>query len=146
MPDNPWYATRALPIAFVVLAGACGDTAAPTEPLVPCAVDQEVTVSVTAEALPLITWSPNCTLALMTVKPETDQPTLHWSVYSGDRAPENPLASGIRYGELPDGFLQEISAKPLVPGTAYRVTVYRFVGGTASSGTHLFAGETFIQP
>jgi hypothetical protein len=49
-------------------------------------------------------------------------------LYTGPNAEQNPLRSGIRYGDAPPEALEPASATDLVKNTEYRVEVYRWVG------------------
>jgi hypothetical protein len=49
-------------LSIFVLALACSDGIGPT-PTEPCADDQEVVVSVSADQVPVFTWTPACGMA-----------------------------------------------------------------------------------
>jgi hypothetical protein len=126
MPRSGFRPTSlAAVLALVTLA--CSDGVEPT-PIVPCADDQDVEVSVSRDATPVFTWSPACGMASLQVFPTTGSQTSGWVLYTGSRAPENPLRSGVRYGEAPPEALEPAPATPLTPDTEYTVVVYRWVG------------------
>ncbi len=57
---------------------------------------------------------------------------------------ENPLRSGIRYGQVPPEAIEPGPASPLVAGTPYTVTVYRWAGD-ASGGFHDPVGSATFE-
>jgi hypothetical protein len=107
------------------LAG-CSD-ASPFDPIVACADDQEVTVHVSGGTTPRFTWEPSCGMASIQVWP-MDGSTGGWVLYSGMYAAENPLPSGIRYGEVPTKGIQPAPPTVLRGGVEYEVAVYRWIG------------------
>jgi hypothetical protein len=118
---------KPLAAALAIVTLACSDGVEPT-PVVPCADDQEVEVSVSRDQTPVFTWSPACGMASLQVFPTTGSPTSGWVLYTGSRAPENPLRSGVRYGHAPPEALEPAPATTLAPDTEYTVVVYRWVG------------------
>jgi len=110
-------------------------------PVDPCAPDQEVELSVSAELAPLFTWTPSCGMASLQVWDHNH--TSGWSLFTGSRAAQNPLQSGIRYGEAPPLALEPGPPAPLVNGT-YMVTVYRWIGD-ASGGSLIPVGEATFE-
>ena len=130
--------------SVVALMLACSDGVEPT-PIVPCADDQEVEVSVSRNPL-FFTWEPACGMASLQVFPTLGFPTSGWALYTGPRAPENPLRSGIRYGQAPPEAVEPASATALVEDTDYTVVVYRWLGAPGESGSLFPQGSTTFQP
>ena len=128
--------------ALVALTLACSDGVEPT-PIVPCGDDQEVEVLVSADKTPVFTWSPACGMASLEVRPTTGSGGSTWLLFTGPRAAENPLRSGIRYGEAPPEALEPGPATELMPDTEYAVVVSRWVdfGEPGGGGSLLPQGE-----
>ena len=82
---------------------------------------------VSADRTPVFTWSPACGMAALQVFATTGSGSSGWSLFTGARAAENPLRSGIRYGEAPPEALEPGPATDLVPGTEYTVVVSRWL-------------------
>ena len=131
---------------LAALAVACSDGVEPT-PIVPCAHDQEVEVSVSADKTPVFRWSPACGMASLEVRPTTGSGPSVWMLFSGSKAAENPLRSGIRYGEAPPEAMEPGPATELVPGTEYAVIVSRWLdfGEPGEGGSLLPQGEATFQ-
>jgi hypothetical protein len=72
-------------------------------------------------------------------------PSPAWALYTGGRAADNPLRSGIRYGQAPPEALELESATTLEPGTEYTVTVSRWLGDSAGHGSLLPQGSATFQ-
>ena len=68
-----------------------------------------------------------------------------WVLYTGDNAPQNPLRSGIRYGDAAPEAVEPASARDLVSGMQYQVVVYRWVGDNGVLGTLLQRGSATFQ-
>jgi hypothetical protein len=126
-----------LAVTLVAFSLGCSDGVEPT-PIVPCADDQEVEVLVSADQTPVFEWSPACGMASLQVFPTTGSPTSGWTLYTGARAPENPLRSGVRYGQAPPEALEPAPATALIKDTEYTVIVYRWLGEPGGTGS-LFA-------
>ena len=69
-----------------------------------------------------------------------------WVVYSGPDAPQNPLASGIVYGQLPPKGVTPGRARPLAHGATYHVYVYRWVGQAGGPGSLFGRGSATFTP
>ncbi len=134
-----WSGSVRLAFTLAALTLACSDGVEPT-PIVPCADDQEVEVLVSADQTPVFTWSPACGMASLQVFPTMGDPTAGWVLYTGSRAPENPLRSGVRYGEAPPEALEPGPATALVPDTEYTVVVYRWLGESGGPGSLFLQG------
>ena len=130
---------------LIMVAIACSDGIEPT-PVVPCADDQEVEVLVSTGQTPVFTWTPACGMASLQVFPTTGSPTSGWALYTGSRAAENPLRSGVRYGQAPPEALEPAPATALVAGTEYTITVYRWLGEAGGLGSLFPQGSATFQP
>ncbi len=127
-----------------VLGIGCSDSFG-FDPIVACSDSQTVTVQVTASVTPRFTWAPACGMASLQVFLDSGGAG-RWIVYSGPAAPENPLPSGIRYGQLPPKGVAPGGAQPLSSGVSYRVVVYRWVGAAGGPGSLFERGSaTFTR-
>jgi hypothetical protein len=130
------FAGIAVPAA-VTLAACSRDS---LEPIVPCAADRAVTISVSQEAAPRFTWRPACGMAHLWVVPMVD--SLHgWHLRAANMS-GNALPSGIRYGEVPDMAIEDAPAATLVRGVLYLVTLLRSPDGTNA----YLQGSTYFTP
>jgi hypothetical protein len=128
---------------MVLGAIGCGDSTAP----VVCTAEQPVTVAVSSGLLPLISWSPACGMAALQLRGETaDGLPTGWFLYSGPQSFKNPLRSGIRYGQAPEGIFEPNSPPLLRAGAPYSVTISRWVGDSGPSGTMVEAGVVTFSP
>lgn len=134
---------KALMLSLLVLSLACSDGIGPT-PTEPCTDDQEVVVSVSADQVPVFTWTPACGMASLQIFPTVGSPVSGWVLYTGSHAAENPLRSGIRYGKAPTEAIEPAPATALTPGTEYTVVVYRWLG-EAGSGSLFPRGSVTFQ-
>jgi hypothetical protein len=121
----------------------CSDSA--FEPIVACTDDQEVTIQVSAGATPRFTWDPSCGMASIQVW-ATETSSDGWVLYSGSHAAENPLPSGLRYGEVPPKGLEPADPVPLRTGVEYRVAVYRWIGEPGGPGSIFERGHGIFRP
>jgi hypothetical protein len=139
---------RFLPLAIVALPSVLGIGCSESlgfDPIVACSDSQTVTVQVTASVTPRFNWAPACGMASLQVFLDSGSAG-RWIVYSGSAAPENPLPSGIRYGQLPPKGVAPDGAQPLSSGVSYRVVVYRWVGAAGGPGSLFERGSaTFTQ-
>jgi hypothetical protein len=117
----------ALASSAIVLMLACSNGLGP-EPIVPCTHDQEVVVSVNDDPNPFFTWDPPCGMGSLEIHPTMGNLSTGWVLFTGSRAAENPLRSGIRYGKAPPESLEPGPATALEPGVEYTIVVYRWVG------------------
>ena len=128
-----------LRILALMVAG-CSDGVGP-RPIQSCSHDQEVQVIVNTDPLPVFTWDPPCGLASLAVWDQNR--TSGWVLYTGSRAADNPLRSGIRYGDAPPEALEPTPADRLTSGT-YTVIVYRWIG-ESGAGSLFPVGEAIFE-
>ena len=128
-------------IALALLS--CSDSA--FEPIVACTDEQEVTVRVGGGTTPRFTWEPTCGMASVQVW-ATATSSDGWVLYSGSYASENPLPSGLRYGEVPPKGLEPADPTPLRGGIEYRVAVYRWLGESGGPGGLFERGSATFRP
>ena len=114
------------------------------EPIVSCGDDEQVAVSASIGTVPRFTWEPNCGMASVWVW--EDPGRIRWALYSGEYASENPLPSGLRYGQVPPKGLEPTPSIRLQRGVTYRVTVYRWVGQPGGPGGLFERGSTTFRP
>ena len=127
-----------LGLGVLLLLAGCSDGLGP---LVPCGEDQEVEITVSSEPIPVFSWKPACGFASLQV---WDQNLASWVLYTHSRSAENPLRSGIRYGNAPPEAIGPGPAAPLVSGRSYTVWVYRWFGD-ANGGAHVPVGAATFQ-
>jgi hypothetical protein len=128
-------------IALLLLS--CSDSA--FEPVVPCTDDQEVTVEVSAGTTPRFSWQPSCGMASVQVW-ATETSSDGWVLYSGNYAWENPLPSGLQYGQVPPKGLAPAPPVSLRRGIEYRVAVYRWIGDPGGLGSLFERGSATFRP
>lgn len=126
---------------LLLLLATCSDGIGP-RPLEPCDADQEVEVMVGSGPNPVFSWTPACGLASLHVWDQNQ--TSGWVLYTGPRTHENPLRSGIRYGDAPPESVEPAPATPLISGREYTVTVYRWIGDQAG-GSHFPVGSATFE-
>ena len=114
------------------------------EPIVACTDDQEVTIQVSAGTTPRFTWDPSCGMASVQVL-ATETSRDGWVLYTGSHAAENPLPSGLRYGEVPPNGLETTDPVALRRGVEYQVTVYRWIGDPRF-GVLFLRGHAIFRP
>ncbi len=119
---------------LLMLNLACADRA-----LSPSACS-DVTVRVTAGIQPTFSWNPACRIEGLTVHLPGPGPMI-WSTVSYRLS--NTIATPVSYGVFPDGAAQTANILlPLVAGTRYQVTLFRFDdapgGSLRSIGTATF--------
>lgn len=133
-------------LAVMLLATAlasCSDATEPDAPL-DCEPSQAVDVTVQLARRPAFTWTPGCGMASLSVTGPTGS---GWELYSGAEAAQNPIGSGVRYGDAPTGTLEPSPAQPLQTGSEYTVAVYRWIGEPGGPGSLFQRGSaTFIAP
>ena len=118
-------------LAPVALAACSGNS---LEPIRPCPGDDWVTIDVSPGTTPRFTWRPACGMAQLGVVPIAD--SFHgWRLYAADMA-ENPLPSGIRYGEVPEMGVEDAPADTLVPGVVYQVILLRWLDDRGANGAY----------
>jgi len=100
--------------------------------------NEQVAVSVSTDSYVDFNWSPACPVAWLEVF-HTDSVVAVWIV-SGRS--ENTIQPVARYGLLPAGALEVLSARALVPGVSYDIRVYRWIGDLGGPGSIFQAGHT----
>ena len=129
----------ATPLSVVLLLAGCSDRLEP--PPDSCTPGQELEVTVSSDPIPLFTWFPACGLSSLDVWDQNH--TSGWVLFTGSRSAENPLRSGIRYGNAPAQALEPEPARRLVSGTSYTVRLYRWNGD--ASGFHEEVGSATFE-
>ena len=145
-PVSMRYSLRSLESLFaavLLVSAACSENV--LEPIQACTDIQQVTIQVSAGTTPRFTWRPACGMASLQVSP-TAGPPGGWVLYSGTHAAENPLPSGIRYGEVPPKGVQPGTVGALSHGVTYRVVVYRWIGGPGDLGSLFSRGSATFVP
>ena len=130
-------------LGVALLRLSCSNSA--FEPIVACTDQQEVTVLVSGGTSPRFTWDPSCGMASVQVW-ATETSSDGWVLYSGSYAAENPLPSGLRYGEVPPKGLQPAEPAPLRRDVEYRVAVYRWIGEPGGPGGLFERGIATFRP
>lgn len=99
-----------------------------------------VTLDVTVGVTPFFRWAPDCALSTLVVVNDVEE--VMWNI--GAPSGENSLTTGIRYGVLPSGAIEEVGpAVPLRSGRAYIVRVLRIERRQDESVLMLAAEEVF---
>lgn len=93
-----------------------------------------VTVSVSPGTTPTFTWSPACRAASLLVETQAEGDV--WRIESSG---SDGIASGVTYGTVPPGAVEDAPATPLVEGSRYDVILFRGSGaGVAIAGVASF--------
>jgi hypothetical protein len=129
---------------FIALELGCSDSLG-FDPIIACSDSQAVTVHTSLADGPRFTWEPSCGMASLQVFADSGG-SGSWIVYSGSAAADNPLPSGVRYGQLPPNGVAPGGAQPLTRGLAYRVSVYRWVGQAGGPGSLFERGSATFTP
>lgn len=116
------------------------------EPAIACDADQLVAVSISSGASPVFSWAPACGVASLSVVTTVHDATSGWVLYSGARAVDNPLRSGIRYGVRPSAAVEPAPAAALMAGAIYEVTVSRWVGDASTGHLSIIGSGSFTAP
>jgi hypothetical protein len=114
---------------WVIVVGSwilvsCGKdiiTDPPPPPLPECMGAGTVTVVVGAGTAPTFSWTPDCAVGRLVVEEGVEE---RWGT---ETAGVNTYASPITYNVEPPNSTKFEPGDPLVPGTTYRVTVFRWV-------------------
>ena len=77
------------------------------EPVASCDTKQQVAV-VVSSVQTVFTWLPACGMASLEVT-ETGSGSTSWALFTGSKAAQNPLRSGVEYGKVPS---EAISPQP----------------------------------
>ena len=129
--------------AVIGLSLSCSADLAPVSPD-DCDEQRDINLAVSADPAHVFTWTPACGMSSLQVFPSTGEPGSGWVLYSGDRAAENPLRPGIRYGQAPPEAVEPAPATTLAPGVEYTVTIYQWLGEAGGpSSLFLRASATF---
>lgn len=83
-----------------------------------------VSVSVSSGTTPSITWAPACRVTMLRVESGT-----LGAVWIIESPGGQGIASGVRYGTVPEGAAEDEPATPLVEGESYDAIVFRGTGG-----------------
>ena len=118
-------------------------SAPPTAVVSSSCASGKVTVVVATGPVPIYTWSPSCGVSFLMVSPDGGGSAL-WTVY-GNSSPENPIASGVRYGRTPADARTVAGPEPLRGGVTYRVVVSRLVCEQGVLCTLQPAGDTSFR-
>jgi hypothetical protein len=144
LSSTPRSRTIVFVAASVAVWFGCSDSLG-FDAIVTCADPQTVTVQVAATSPPRFTWQPACGMSSFQVYADTGS-SGGWVVYSGSHAAENPLPSGIRYGQLPPDGIAPGGASPLIHGVLYDALVLRWVGDPGGPGALLLRGSVTFTP
>jgi hypothetical protein len=136
------FRSPCLPALFILSLG-CSEASAP--PAEACTDDQAVTVHASAGTRPAFSWTPACGMTSIMVFPAAGPPAA-WVVYGGSSAASNPLRSGIRYGQAPNGSFEATPEAALEVGTEYQVLVYRWLGEPGGEGGPFQRGSATFRP
>lgn len=104
-----------------------------------------VTVVVSTGPVPITSWSPGCGMSRLVVFPESGSSAL-WTVYGSDGASENPIRSGVRYGQTPGDARTVAGPERLERGVTYLVELSRLVCDQGALCTLQPAGSARFQP
>lgn len=107
--------------------------------------DNNVTVHVAPGYSPVFSWSPSCGISALTVFAESDVNAL-WTVYGSASSNDNPIESGVRYGQTPASGRTVAGPLQLQRGVTYRVQVRRVICDPGSPCFAMAAGEARFQP
>jgi hypothetical protein len=102
--SRPSHATHArvllrASVALLIAGLACGgDTTAPV-------CSGQVDMQVSASLPPVISWAPDCSVVRLsaTAPPSTGFAVVYWAIAAGDRQ----IESGVRFGQVPRGAVEE---------------------------------------
>ena len=126
---------RRLPALWA--AGALLACTEATEP--PASCTEDIVVSVATEAIPRITWTPECGVSeLVVTTVPTAAPEEARTVWGFSVPEHSPIGPVVTYGTSPAKATEWTAPEPLVIGEVYRVRVAYTVGGDVL----VAAGET----
>jgi hypothetical protein len=120
-------ATVVASLSLLLTVAACaGDGVAPT-----CSGPVEMEVSNSLP--PLITWTPDCGVASLVAvaPPSLGVPQVYWAISAGQRE----IESGVRYGRLPRGAVEESPPAPIPSGARIGIQVQAPRGTTIGSAS-----------
>jgi hypothetical protein len=129
--------------ALIGLSLSCSADLAPVSADA-CDEQRDINVGVSGDPVPVFSWTPACGMASLQVFPSTGEPSSGWVLYTGNRASQNPLRPGIRYGQAPPEAVEAAPATLLAPGVEYTVTIFQWLGEAGGpGGLFLRASATF---
>lgn len=114
-------------LVILLAAASCTGSASPIEYPTPCVGSIALTVAVTRSTQPVVTWTPRCGAARLTVESPAashGSSTVFWSITSA----AHTLASGVRYGRVPDNATQDTPPAPLASGQTVLIVVHNDAG------------------
>lgn len=126
------YAATVLALGIL---GGCG-----SEWEEPC-IEGMVTVAVSAAPAPIVSWSPQCSVSRLMVRPATGI-DVSWYVLTEPET--NTLESAITYGVLPPGAVLVQPPRPLSRGTEYEVNLLIVKPVQGGVQIHEVARGTFV--
>ena len=104
-----------------------------------------VTVVVATGPVPITSWSPGCGMSRLIVLPDSGSSAL-WTVDGDAGASENPIHSGVRYGQTPGEARTVAGPARLERGVTYRVEISRLICEQGALCTLVPAGSARFQP
>lgn len=137
---------RLLVVIACVLAGNqfyC--SAPPTAVVFESCSGTTVRVVVASGPVPITSWSPSCGISRLIVYPDSGASAL-WTVYGNAGSSDNPIHSGVRYGQTPDDARTVAGPERLQRGVTYRVELSRLTCDQGSPCSLVPVGNARFQP
>ena len=133
-------------VALLAFAAACGDDEPDTLPF--CADVRPLTVRVSDEPVPRVTWTPACRASVLLVRPpgqaEPGFTDAAWWIYTPTGS-EAWITPGVRLGQLPQGTVEGRAWQGLVDGTTYNVEVGQQLGGPDALLIDIYGSRAFTR-